>query len=189
MKIGFIGLGRMGSNMVLNLLDKKHSVVAYNRTISKIAPVARKGAIPAHSLAGVVAKLPRPRIVIVMVSAGKPVEDILSELLRLLEKGDTIIEAGNSWFEDSRRRYALCRQKGISFLDMGTSGGLSGARHGASLTIGGDEKVFRKHEQLFKNIAAKDGYAYMGPAGAGHFVKMVHNGIEYGIEKAYCESF
>lgn len=190
MKLGFIGLGRMGHNMVLNLLEKKHQVVAYNRTTSKIKPIVRKGAIGAYSLEEVVEKLPKgKRIIVLMVSAGPAVDTVMKTILPLMNKGDTIIEAGNSWFEDSRRRYLLCKKRGINFLDMGTSGGLDGARHGASLMIGGDNAVFKKHEKLFKDIATKDGYGYMGPAGAGHFVKMVHNGIEYALEQSYAEGY
>lgn len=190
MRLGFIGLGRMGHNVVLNLLSKKNEVVAYNRSTDKVKKIVKQGAIGAYSVEELVQKLPKPKlIIIIMVTAGKPVDAILKQLLPLLSKNDTIIEAGNSWFEDSIKRSKLCKKRGIHFIDMGTSGGLEGARHGASLMIGGDKPVFRKLEPLFKAMAAKDGYAYMGPSGAGHFVKMVHNGIEYAIEEAYAEGF
>ncbi len=189
MRLGFIGLGRMGHNVVLNLMEKGHDVVAYNRSPDKVKEVARLGAIGAYSVDEFVSKLPKPRTIIVMVTAGSPVDEVLSQLLPLLSKNDVVIEAGNSYFKDSIRRSKLCKKKGMHFLDMGTSGGLMGARHGASLMIGGDKGVFRRLESLFRDIAAKNGYAYMGPSGAGHFVKMVHNGIEYSIEEAYGEGF
>ncbi len=189
MKLGFIGLGRMGHNVVLNLLEKKHGVVAYNRSADKVDEVAKLGAIGAYSIGELARKLPRPRTIIIMVTAGKPVDDVISQLLPLLSKDDVVIEAGNSFFGDSVRRYKLCKARGVDFIDMGTSGGLAGARHGASLMIGGNEPVFRRLESLFRDIAAKDGYAYVGKAGAGHFVKMVHNGIEYSLEEAYGEGF
>jgi len=189
MKLGFVGLGRMGHNVVLNLVSKGHKVVAYNRSPDKVRKAAKHGAIASYSIQELVDKLPRPRTVILMVTAGKPVEAVIKQLLPLLAKGDVIIEAGNSWFKDSQRRYKLCKRKGIHFLDMGTSGGLQGARYGASLMIGGDKPVYQKLAPLFKDIAIKNGYGYMGPAGAGHLVKMVHNGIEYALEEAYAEGF
>ncbi len=189
MRVGFIGLGRMGHNVVLNLMEKGNEVVAYNRSPDKVKDVVKFGAIGARSVAELVSRLPKPRAIIIMVTAGRPIDEVLSQLLPLLSKNDVIVEAGNSYFEDSIRRNKLCKKKGIHFLDMGTSGGLMGARHGASLMIGGDKAVFRRLKKLFADIAAKDGYAYMGPSGAGHFVKMVHNGIEYSIEEAYGEGF
>ncbi len=189
MKLGFIGLGRMGHNVVLNLISKKHKVVAYNRSLDKVRGIVRYGAIGSYSVGELISKLPRPRTIIVMVTAGRPVDDVLSQLLPFLSKKDVIVEAGNSYFEDSIRRYKLCKGHGIHFIDMGTSGGLAGARRGASLMIGGEHAVFRHLERLFRDIATKDGYAYVGSAGAGHFVKMVHNGIEYALEEAYGEGF
>ena len=189
MKIGFVGLGRMGHNVVLNLLDRKHSVVVYNRHAAKVRKMVKRGAKGAYSLEELVRKLPRPRTIILMITAGRPVDVVLGDLLPLLDRGDTVIEGGNSWYEDDFRRSRLCSRRGVNFLDMGTSGGLMGARHGASLMIGGDRRVFRKHERLFRDVAAKGGYGYMGPTGAGHFVKMVHNGIEYALEQSYAEGF
>jgi len=189
MKIGFIGLGRMGKNMVLNLISNKHDVVVYNRHQDKVRKMVRLGAIGAYSEAELVEKLPKQKIVILMITAGKPVDIVLAKLLPLLSKGDIIVEAGNSYFEDSIRRYRLSKRRGIHFLDMGTSGGLVGARYGASLTIGGDERIFKKLEKVFRDLATENGYAYMGPSGAGHFVKMVHNGIEYALLEAYSEGF
>ena len=189
MKLGFIGLGRMGHNVVLNLLSKKHEVVAYNRSADKVRKIVKKGAIGAYSAGELARKLARPRTIIIMISAGKPVDAVIRQLLPLLSKGDTLVEAGNSWFKDSIRRYKLCKGKSVNFLDMGTSGGLKGARYGASLMIGGDKQAFKRLEKLFTDMAARDGYAYVGASGAGHFVKMVHNGIEYALEEAYGEGF
>ncbi len=189
MRLGFIGLGKMGHNVVLNLMEKGNEVIAYNRSPDKTMAVVRNGATGAYSVHELVGKLPKPRTIIIMVTAGNPVDEVLSQLLNLLSKGDVVIEAGNSYFEDSIRRCGLCKKKGVHFLDVGTSGGLEGARHGASLMVGGDFSAFRRLERLFSDIAVKGGYAYMGPSGAGHFVKMVHNGIEYAIEEAYGEGF
>ncbi len=187
MKLGFIGLGRMGLNMVFNLVDSKHQVVAFNRSPEPVQEAATYGAIPAHSLKELVEKLPSPKILWIMIKSGQPVDDMIAQLVPLLQKGDIIIDGGNSYFEDSKRRYAELKKKGIHFLDCGTSGGMEGARQGACMMIGGDKEIFQKVEVLFKDMCVKDGYGYMGSAGAGHFVKMVHNGIEYGMMQAIAE--
>lgn len=180
----------MGENMVLNLVGKKYHVAAYNRSPEPTKKLSRhKGVIPTYDYKGLVKNIPRPRAIIIMVTAGKPVDAVIKELSGLLDKGDTIIDGGNSFYEDSIRRHKELKKKGINFLDMGTSGGLTGARHGASLMIGGDKKIFKKLEPLFKDLATKDGYGYMGESGAGHFVKIVHNGIEYALLEAYGEGF
>ncbi|MBI2107866.1 decarboxylating 6-phosphogluconate dehydrogenase [Candidatus Woesearchaeota archaeon] len=189
MKIGFIGLGRMGINLVYNLKDKGIDVIAYNRSPEPLDEVRKNGVKTAGSIRELVQALPNPRVIWVMVTAGKPVDLIIEELLRFVEKGDIIIDGGNSFYKDSVRRYKELSKKGINFLDCGTSGGLKGARYGACLTIGGDEKTFKKIEELFRKAATKDGYAYMGPPGAGHFVKVIHNGIEYALLQAYGEGF
>lgn len=189
MKVGFIGLGRMGKNMVRNLMLKKHEVVVYNRSAEKVTRLAGRGAIPAYSLKELSRKLPHRKIVFIMVTAGKPVDSVLDQLLPVLSMGDVVIDAGNSYFEDSIRRHKRCRSRGVTFLDMGTSGGLEGARYGASLTIGGDVQTFKSLEKLFRDIAVRHGYAYVGPPGAGHFVKMVHNAIEYALLESYAEGF
>ena len=189
MRIGFIGLGRMGKNMVRNLMLKKHEVVVYNRSAEKVNRMAGRGAIPTYSVKEFARKLPQKKVVFIMVTAGKPVDSILDRLLPLLSIGDVVIDAGNSHFEDSIRRYKRCKARGIAFMDVGTSGGLEGARYGASLTIGGDLKTFTSLEKLFREIAVRNGYAYVGPSGAGHFVKMVHNGIEYALLESYAEGF
>ena len=188
MKIGIIGLGRMGYNLALNLLDKKVKVVAFNRTTSKTLKLKKQGgAIPAHSVESLVTQLPRPRKIWLFVPSGRPVDMMITELLKYLDKGDIIIDGGNSLYLNSIKRYKKCKKRGIHFVDQGTSGGLEGARYGASLTIGGDPKITKKIEPIAKKMAKKNGYCIVGPSGSGHFVKMVHNGIEYAILEAYGE--
>lgn len=189
LKIGFIGLGRMGKNMVYNLIDKGHEVVANNRSPDPVTEVGEKGAIEAYSIEEMIENLPEKKIVWLMVAAGKPIDIIIDKLIPMLKKGDIIIDGGNSYFEDSIRRYKKLKGNGIGFLDCGTSGGISGARNGACMMIGGDKKVFDKVEKLFKDMCVKDGYDYMGKSGAGHFIKAVHNGIEYGMMGAIGEGF
>ncbi len=189
MKLGFIGLGRMGFNMALNLKDNKINVVAYNRHPGPARKIKKHGVEAAFSIEELIKKLPKQRIIWIMVTAGKPVDVVIKELLPYLSKGNIIIDGGNSFYKDSIRRYNYLKKKKIHFLDIGTSGGLSGARHGACLTIGGDKKIFRKIEPVCKAVSAKNGYAYVGKAGSGHFVKMVHNGIEYVLLQAYGEGF
>ena len=189
MKIGFIGLGRMGRNMVLSLMLKRYEVVVYNRSVEKVNRLAGRGAIPAYSLKELAGQLPAKKVVFIMVTAGQAVDSIMDKLLPLLSVGDVVIDAGNSHFEDSIRRSKKCKKKDVNFLDMGTSGGLEGARYGASLTIGGDFKTFKSLERVFRDLAVRNGYAHLGPSGAGHFAKMVHNGIEYALLEAYGEGF
>ncbi len=187
MKIGFVGLGRMGMNMVLNLLEHKHQVVAFNRSPEKTEEAEKYGAIPAYTLEEVVSKLPNPRVVWLMINAGSPVDEHIEKLIPLLDKGDIIIDGGNSYFEDSKRRHSYLKKKGINYLDVGTSGGISGARKGACMMIGGDQEIFKKVEILFKDMCVKNGYGYMGKTGSGHLVKAVHNAVEYGMMGAIAE--
>ena len=189
MRIGFIGLGKMGFNMVLNLNNKGIRVVAYNRSLKPLHEIRKCGVTVALSIEELVNKLPQQKIIWLMVTAGTPVDSMLNELLPYLKKDDIVIDGGNSFYKDSIGRYNSLRNKKIHFVDVGTSGGLKGARHGACLTVGGDKKIFKKVEPIFKVISAKNGYAYVGAAGAGHFVKMVHNGIEYGLLQSYGEGF
>lgn len=188
-KIGFIGLGRMGFNIVLNLHAKKIPVVANNRRSEPVKEIKKCGAEVAFSIEELVKKLPKQKIIWIMVTAGKPVDLIIEHLLPYLKKGDVIIDGGNSFYKDSIRRYNHLKSKKINLIDCGTSGGLEGALHGACLTVGGDKKIFKKTEWLFSAIAVKDGYLYTGPSGSGHFVKMVHNGIEYALLQSYAEGF
>src|SRR3989338_1321641 len=189
MKLGFIGLGRMGFNMVLNLKDHKIDAVAYNRHSEPARKIKKHGVEAAFSIEELMKKLPKQKIIWLMVTAGKPVDAVIKELLPYLKQNDIIIDGGNSFYKDSIRRYKFLKNKRIHFLDIGTSGGLSGARYGACLTIGGDKKIFKKIDPICKAVSAKNGYAYVGKAGAGHFVKMVHNGIEYAWLQAAGEGF
>jgi len=189
-RIGFIGLGRMGSNMVLNLLDHKYEVVVYNRTQEKMAEVVKEGAVPSTSIAELVKNLsnqPGKRVVWLMVNAGDALDQVLADLVPLLQAGDIVIDGGNSYYKDSQRRYEELKKLGISYMDCGTSGGMGGARHGACLMIGGDKESFDYTQHFFRDLALENGYAYLGNSGAGHYVKMVHNGIEYGMMSALGE--
>jgi 6-phosphogluconate dehydrogenase len=188
MKLGYIGLGKMGYNMVELLLDKKYEVVVYNRSEEPVKKIAKLGAQPAASLRMLVAALTPPRLVWIMVPYNA-VDDVLKDLVPLLAKGDTMIDGGNSPYKESMRRAKELKGKDIDFLDAGVSGGPGGARAGACIMVGGKEAVFRTHEQLFRDLAVENGYAYLGRSGAGHFVKMVHNGIEYGMMQAMAEGF
>lgn len=188
-KLGFIGLGKMGFNMVQNLLDHKHEVTAYDITPELVEKISAYGAKKADSLSSLVKNLETPRLIWLMVPAGEPVDKTIEALLPLLDKGDIIIDGGNSYYKDTLRRAELLNSKGIKFFDVGTSGGLDGARNGACMMIGGDKETFKDIEILFKDLCVENGYGYVGRSGSGHFVKMVHNGIEYGMMQAMGEGF
>ncbi len=188
MEIGYIGLGKMGFNMVQRLLDKKHRVVIFDRNAGAVRALAEQGAKPADSLRTLTAMVTPPRLIWIMVPAGA-VDEVLRELVPLLMKGDTVIDGGNSPYKESMRRAQELEKKGIDFLDAGTSGGPGGARSGACIMVGGKKEVFLKYEQLFRDLSVENGYAHLGKPGAGHFVKMVHNGIEYGMMQALAEGF
>lgn len=189
MKIGFIGLGKMGYNMVQRLLHDKHEVVVFNRDKSKIDEIAQKGAIPSYSLEELVSKLPERKVVWLMVPSGKPVDENLDALLSLLQKNDIIIDGGNSFWRESQKRAEKAAAKGIHFLDCGTSGGVWGLKNGYCLMYGGEKEAADFVEPIFKTLAPEHGYVYCGQSGTGHLVKMVHNGIEYGMMQAYAEGF
>ena len=189
MRIGFVGLGRMGANMVRHLLKDGHEIVAYNRTAEKTKEIEGEGAIGAYSIAGLVSKLEKPRAVWVMVPAGDATEAQIAELMGHLEPGDTIIDGGNTNFHDDQRRHVTLAEKGVSYVDAGTSGGIWGLQVGYCLMVGGDEPAVKPLEPIFRSLAPPDGYLHVGGAGAGHYVKMVHNGIEYGLMQAYAEGF
>jgi 6-phosphogluconate dehydrogenase len=191
MQLGFVGLGKMGSNMVLRLLRGKHQVVVYDTREDVAEILVSQGASGAKNLAQIVKQLKTPRVVWVMVPAGDVTESVINSLSGLLSKGDTVIDGGNSFYKDSVRRAAIFKSKGIYFLDAGTSGGIWGLTEGYCLMVGGERETFKRLEPIFQTLApAPDkGYGYMGPSGAGHFVKMVHNGIEYGLMEAYAEGF
>ena len=189
MRIGFIGLGRMGANMVRRLVRDGHEVVAYNRTPEKTREIAAEGAEPAFTLEELAAKLTRPRAVWVMVPAGDATEAQVDALIGLLDPGDTIIDGGNANFHDDVRRQAKAAAAGIHFVDAGTSGGIWGLQVGYCLMVGGDREAVEPLEPVFRSLAPEDGYLHVGGPGAGHYVKMVHNGIEYGLMQAYAEGF
>jgi 6-phosphogluconate dehydrogenase len=189
MKLGFIGLGKMGMNMVQRLIKGGHSVIAYARTAETVKKAEEKGAIGAASLKNIVDSLEKPRIIWLMVPAGKATEETLMSISGLLEEGDILIDGGNSFYKDSIRRAEVLKKRNISFLDTGTSGGIWGLKKGYCMMIGGDKDVFTKVEPLLKTLAPENGYAHVGPHGAGHFVKMIHNGIEYAMLQGYAEGF
>jgi 6-phosphogluconate dehydrogenase len=188
MKLGYIGLGKMGYNMVELLLDKKYEVVVYNRSEGPVRKIAQQGAHAAGSYEQLVSALVPPRLIWIMVSY-QAVDPVLKELVPLLTKGDTVIDGGNSPYKESIRRSKELEARGIDFLDAGVSGGPAGARNGACIMVGGRKEVFQKFEALFRDLSVPDGFGYMGKSGAGHFVKMVHNGIEYGMMQSLAEGF
>jgi 6-phosphogluconate dehydrogenase len=189
MQISMIGLGNMGGNMTERLLRNGHKVVAYDRAAEVVGKYAKLGATPAKDLGAVVGALKSPRIVWIMVPAGKPVDDTIGALVASMGKGDIIIDGGNSNFHDTMRRAVELRARGISFVDAGTSGGIWGLENGYCLMVGGDNAAVKTCEPIFKALAPPDGYAHVGPPGAGHYVKMIHNGIEYGMLQAYAEGY
>ncbi len=189
MKIGFVGLGKMGANMTERLLGGGHEVTAYDLSEDARNAARGKGAKTAGSLRELVKALPAPRVVWVMVPAGKPTEATISSLADLLDDGDILIDGGNSRYTDSIRRAAVLKDKGIAFLDAGTSGGIWGLKEGYCLMVGGDEAAYRTAEPVFRTLAPEGGCARVGKSGAGHYVKMVHNGVEYALLEAYAEGF
>lgn len=189
MKLGMIGLGKMGGNMTERLMRDGHEVVVYDRTPETVQKYVGLGSEGADSPASMVSKLRSPRVVWIMVPAGKPVDDTIASLLPGMSKGDVIIDGGNSNFHDTMRRGAELSQKGIEFVDSGTSGGIWGLANGYCLMIGGSDAAFRLCEPIFKTLAPENGYAHMGPTGSGHYVKMIHNGVEYGMLQAYAEGY
>jgi 6-phosphogluconate dehydrogenase len=179
MQLGMIGLGRMGANMTARLDQHGHDVKTYDPGVQSTA----------DSLAELRDQLDTPRAFWMMIPAGKITEDTFQTLLTLAGDGDTVVDGGNSNFRDSQRRYAEAREHGVNFVDAGVSGGIWGLRNGYCLMVGGDEEPVTRLEPVFTDLAPDDGYAHVGPAGSGHFVKMVHNGIEYGLMQAYAEGF
>ena len=189
MQLAMIGLGRMGGNMVQRLLQGGHQVVVFDRSADAVKAHVALGAKAAKDLADLSGQLSGPRVVWVMVPAGAAVESTIEQLLPGLSKGDIIIDGGNSNFKDSIRRAAALKEKGIGFIDAGTSGGVWGLTVGYCLMIGASPEAFKVCEPIFKTLAPPDGYAHVGPPGAGHYVKMIHNGIEYGMLQAYAEGY
>jgi 6-phosphogluconate dehydrogenase len=191
MELGMIGLGRMGSNMTRRLLDGDHRVVAYDPNKEAVEALVVLGARGSESIPDLVGRLAPPRAVWLMVPSGEPTESTVNNLAAELSQGDVVIDGGNSNYKDSMRRASVLSEKGINFLDVGTSGGIWGLKEGYCLMVGGDMGAFRRMEPIFQTLAPslQQGYGYVGPSGAGHFVKMVHNGIEYGLMQAYAEGF
>lgn len=189
MKIGFIGLGKMGFNMVHRLLNSGHEVVVWNRSSEAIREIEKLGAEGANSFEDLVEKLPARKVVWLMVPAGKPVDDNLETLLHLLKKNDIVVDGGNSYWRETQVRAKKAAEYGVHFLDCGTSGGVWGLQNGYCLMYGGDKEPADYVEPVFKSLAPENGYVYCGPSGTGHMVKMVHNGIEYGMMQAYAEGF
>jgi 6-phosphogluconate dehydrogenase len=189
MKLGMVGLGRMGGNMTVRLLRAGHEVVAYDPGADAVSRAASAGAEAASSLADLCAKLPSPKVVWIMVPAGDVTEQTVRDLGGILGRGDIVVDGGNSKWKDSQRRAEQLAGGGIRFLDCGTSGGVWGLDNGYCLMVGGEDDAVSAVEPAFVALAPTDGYAHVGPSGAGHFTKMVHNGIEYGLLAAYGEGF
>lgn len=189
MRIGLIGLGRMGFNLALNMRDHGHEVVAYNRSTEKIKEAEKEGLTGAYSIDELVKKLDGRRIIWLMVPAGDPVDEMIEKIVPLLKEHDIIIDGGNSHYKDTLKRYEILKKKGIDFVDVGTSGGMEGARNGACTMVGAEDEVFKFIEPLVKDISVENGYLHTGKNGSGHYVKMVHNGIEYGMLQAIGEGF
>ena len=207
MQLGMIGLGRMGANMARRLMKNGHTIVAYDRSADAVKQLASEGATGADSLDAMIKAMPKPRHIWIMVPAGGPTESTVEELGKKLEPGDTIIDGGNSFFKDDIRRGQMLAPKQISYVDAGTSGGVYGLERGYCMMIGGPKDVVTRLDPIFKTLApgrgnvertpgreklagtSEDGYLHCGPTGSGHFVKMVHNGIEYGIMQALAEGF
>ncbi|WP_275077652.1 decarboxylating 6-phosphogluconate dehydrogenase [Pseudomonas corrugata] len=207
MQLGIIGLGRMGGNIARRLMLNGHTTVVYDRNVAFVENLAQEGATGVADLAALVAGLEKPRAVWVMLPAGAPTEDTINALSELLEPGDVIIDGGNTYYKDDIRRAQALSEKGLSYMDVGTSGGVWGLERGYCMMIGGDAEVVKRLDPLFDSLApgigdiprtrdrksdddrAERGYIHAGPAGSGHFVKMIHNGIEYGMMQAFAEGF
>lgn len=187
MRIGFIGLGRMGRNMVLNLLEKGIEVVAWNRSPGPVEEVIKAGAIGVKSLNDLISKLDTPRNIWLMVTAGEAVDQMLKQLAEKLSPDDLAIDGGNSFYKDTLRRGKMLAKKGIHFMDVGTSGGIEGARHGACVMAGGSKEDYERVLPVLKAAAAPNAFGHLGSVGAGHFAKTIHNGIEYGMMEAIGE--
>ena len=189
MQIGMVGLGRMGFNMTLRLMRAGHKVVAVDRSYERAEEAAKSGATPARTLADLVQALAAPRVVWLMIPAGPPVDDAIEELVPLLARGDLIVDGGNSNFRDSRRRGARLAPAGLAFVDCGTSGGIWGLENGYCMMLGAEASSIARLKPALDSLAPPEGWRHVGPIGAGHFSKMVHNGIEYGLMQSYAEGF
>ena len=207
MQLGMVGLGRMGANLVRRLMRNGHRCVVFNRTRGPVDALAREGAIASDSLKDLVSKLEKPRAVWVMLPAGQPTEETINDLCRMMDQGDVVIDGGNSFYKDDIRRAQALQTRGIHYVDVGTSGGVWGLERGYCMMIGGDTEAVLRLDPIFAALApgpgniprtpgrdgrdprVESGYIHCGPSGSGHFVKMIHNGIEYGLMQAYAEGF
>lgn len=189
MQIGIIGLGKMGYNLMLNVMEHNHTTVVYDVNTDAVEKAVEDGAQGAASIQQLVNSLQAPRVIWMMVPAGELTDSVIEQVRGWLEAGDILIDGGNSNYKESIRRAEKLAEKGVHFLDVGTSGGTSGARSGACTMIGGNKEAFDAVEQLFSDICVKDGYLHAGDSGSGHFLKMVHNGVEYGMMQAIAEGF
>lgn len=189
MKLGLIGLGRMGFNLALNMRDNGHKVVCFNRSKEKVEEAIKEGMEGAFSIEELVSKLEGRKVIWLMLPAGEIIDQMIETLVPMLNKGDIIIDGGNSNYKDTLRRYENLKPTGIDFVDVGTSGGIEGARNGACTMIGAEDSVFSYIEELLRDVSVENGYLHCGANGSGHFVKMVHNGVEYGMMQAIGEGF
>ena len=189
MDIGFVGLGRMGLNMTIRLQRGGHRVVAWDRAAGPIAEAKASGATGAATLEGLVDALSTPRAIWAMIPAGKPVDDLIETLAPRLQRGDLVVDGGNSNYQDSKRRFERMKAAGFEFVDAGVSGGIWGLENGYCLMLGGEPRSVARLEPALDTLAPRDGWRHVGRPGAGHFSKMVHNGIEYGLMQAYAEGF
>lgn len=189
MHIGLVGLGKMGFQLGLNLMEHGHEITAFDVNQEAREKVSREGAQTASSIEELVASLPSPKVVWIMVPSGKITEGVVHEAASLLTEGDIVVEGGNSHYKDSMQRAEQLAKRGIHFLDVGTSGGTSGARNGACMMVGGEQSAFEQLESVFRDICVENGYLYTGKSGSGHFLKMIHNGVEYGMMQAIAEGF
>ena len=189
MELGFVGLGKMGMNMVTRLQQGRHRIVAYDLAPAVVKQAEGKGCVGASSLGDLVSKLAAPRAVWIMVPSGAPTEETVQAIAALLQPGDTIIDGGNTRFHDDTRRAAELKKKGIHYVDVGTSGGIWGLTVGYCLMVGGENEPVQRLTSIFQTLAPEQGWAHMGTHGAGHYVKMVHNGIEYSMMQGYAEGF
>jgi 6-phosphogluconate dehydrogenase len=187
MKFGIVGLGRIGGSLTLQAIEKGHSVVGYNKTFEPTEKLAKQGLIPTRSISELVEKLGPPRVVIVYVPHGPATDEVFAELAKRLQKGDVAIDGGNSHWKDSMRRHKELKERDVWFLDVGTSGGVSGARNGACFMAGGEAAAFKIAEPLLRSLAVPEGVVHAGAGGAGHFVKLIHNAIEFGMLQAIGE--
>lgn len=188
-KIGLIGLGKMGYNLALNMRDNNISVVGYNRSKGKIEQLEAEGVAVAYSVESLMDQIGDHKIIWLMVPAGDPVDQVLKQLLEYLSPGDIVIDGGNSKYTDTLRRHEILKEQEVFYVDAGTSGGTDGARFGACMMVGGDQEAIDMLDSIFKALCVKDGYQHVGESGTGHYVKMVHNGIEYGMMQAIAEGF